>query len=197
MKHVNINLSKMLIIGALPLMSAVVFAADVSTETQRDVNQESRIEQGLKSGELNTREAAKLEKQEGRVDAMQAKALKDGTLSPEEQARIKKAQDHTSKEIYEQKHDAQQGNPDSASSKRMQADVQRNVNQEARIHEGVDTGALNNKEVATLQAGQAVTDRKEARAGADGHVSKTEKRHIQHTENHQSKKIHHEKHDNQ
>ena len=42
-------------------------AADV---VQRDVNQQKRIEQGLQSGQLNTKEAGKLEREEsgdGRV----------------------------------------------------------------------------------------------------------------------------------
>ena len=34
---------------------------------QRDVNQQQRIEQGLQSGQLNTREAGRLENEEARV----------------------------------------------------------------------------------------------------------------------------------
>ena len=49
-----------LVIGVFSAGS--VFAADGAGTVQRDVNQQTRIEQGLKSGELNTREAAKLEK---------------------------------------------------------------------------------------------------------------------------------------
>ena len=49
-------------------------AADV---VQRDVNQQNRIEQGLKSGQLSTKEAGKLEREESRVDRMEANAMKD------------------------------------------------------------------------------------------------------------------------
>ena len=48
---------------------------------QRDVNQEKRIEQGLQSGALNTREAARLEREEAHVDRLEANAMKDGKLS--------------------------------------------------------------------------------------------------------------------
>ena len=51
-------------------LSTAAFAQTVGTEVQRDINQESRIEQGLKSGQLSTGEAAKLEHGESRIDRM-------------------------------------------------------------------------------------------------------------------------------
>ncbi|HEY6085313.1 MAG TPA: hypothetical protein VIU63_07935 [Nitrospira sp.] len=78
----------------------------------------------------------------------------------------------------------------------MQADVQRNVNQQSRIEEGVQSGALTNKETANLERGQSRIDRKEARAGANGHVSANEQARIQNAENNQSKRIYREKHNN-
>ena len=58
--------------------------------------------------------------------------MKDGKLSPQEKARLEREQNQVSRDIYHEKHDAQTGNPNSASSQRMQADVQRNVNQQRR-----------------------------------------------------------------
>ena len=54
--------------------ASMAFAQGVGTEVQRDINQESRIEQGLKSGQLNTGEAAKLERGEARLDRMEKNA---------------------------------------------------------------------------------------------------------------------------
>lgn len=189
------KIAKIFLIAAMPLVSGAVFAQTSQTETQRDVNQQTRVEQGLKSGELSTREAAKLEQREAHIDKMQANALKDGSLSTEEAARIKQAQDKTSQAIYNQKHDAQTGNPDSLSSQRMQRDVGRNVRQEQRINNGLSSGALTNSEAAHLEAGQARTTAKEARAGADGHVGQREQDRIQRKENRESHKIRNEKHD--
>lgn len=174
--------------------AASAFAANPVPEVQRDVNQQQRIEQGLKSGELSTQEAAKLEKGEAKIDKMEHKALSDGKLSPEEKARIEHAQNAESRAIYQEKHNAQKGNPNSVSSQHMQADVQRNIHQEKRIEQGVQSGALTNKEAAKLEGGQARVDRKEAHAGADGQVSAGEQRHIQSAENHQSKHIYNKKH---
>jgi hypothetical protein len=179
----------------LGVMSAgSVLAADGAGTVQRDVNQQSRVEAGLKSGELSTREAAKIEKEEAHVDHMQAKDLKDGSLSPAEQARLKAAQNKVSADIYRDKHNGVTGNPNSASSQRMQADVQRNVNQESRVEQGIKSGSLTGKETAKLERGQARVDRKEARAGADGHVGVHEQASIQRSENRQSRRVFRKKH---
>src|SRR5438874_13718642 len=164
---------------------------------QRDVNQQNRIEQGLKSGELTTREAAKLEREESRVERDQARAMQDGKLSPAEKARLAREQNKVSRDIYREKHDAQKGNPNSASSQRMQADVQRNINQQNRIEQGVQSGSLTTREAGKLEPGQARIDRKEARAGADGKVGPREQRRIQKAENRESRRIYKEKHDAQ
>jgi hypothetical protein len=191
----RVRLTAIALIMTVPCASAV-FAQTVGTEVQRDVNQENRIEQGLKSGQLSTGEAAKLERGEARIDRMEKNALKDGNLSPQDAARIQRAQNQESARINRLDNNAVSGNPNSASSQRMQADVQRNINQQSRIEQGVQSGALTNKETANLERGQARIDRKEARAGADGHVSAREQARIQNAENNQSKKIYREKHNN-
>jgi hypothetical protein len=176
--------------------ASVALAQSVGTEVQRDVNQETRIEQGLKSGQLSTGEAAKLERGEARIDRMEKNALKDGNVSQQEATRIQRAQNAESGKIDQLKHNDVAGNPSSASSQRMQADVQRNINQQNRIEQGVQNGSLSNNEVSNLERGQARVNRTEARAGADGHVGANEQARIQHKENRQSRKIFREKHNN-
>ena len=179
------------------LFSAAASAQTVGSEVQRDVNQQQRIEQGLKSGSLNTREASKLESEQSRIDRMQSNAEKDGKLSPAEKARIQRAQNQESRDINRLENNAAKGNPSSASSQRMQADVQRNINQQQRIEQGIQSGQLTNREAAKLEGGQARVNQAEARAGADGHVGANEQRRIQKAENKQSKRIYREKHDAQ
>jgi hypothetical protein len=128
---------------------------------------------------------------------MEAHALRDGTLTPAERARINAAQNRASRDIAREKHDAPTGDPNSASSQRMQADVPRNINQERRIRQGKASGQLTNREAARLEAGQAHVDRVEARAGRDGHVSAAEQARVQHGENAQSRRIFRQKHDAQ
>jgi hypothetical protein len=172
-------------------------AQTAATTVQREVNQQERIEQGLKSGALSTGEAARLEREQSAISRQQSRALADGKLTPAEQARLNASQNKASRDIAAAKHNGVTGNPDSASSQRMQADVQRNINQGKRIEAGVQNGALTNREVAKLERGQARVEGKEARAGRDGHVGAAEQARIQRTENRQSRRIHHEKHDAQ
>lgn len=191
-------MKRTLVAVALSVAFAGAFAqTTAASTTQRDVNQQTRIENGLKDGSLSTKEASALEKQESHVDRLQAKELKSGGLSAGEQARLNAAQNKVSSNIATAKHNAVTGNPHSASSQHMQADVARNVNQEKRIEGGIQNGSLTNHQVSKLDAGQAHVDRREARAGEDGHVSKAEQVGIQHSENRQSRRIHRQKTDAQ
>jgi hypothetical protein len=186
-----------------PLLAAVLgvvlsggaFAQTTDNAVQRDERQQARVEQGLNSGQLTTKEASQLERGEARIDRMEARDLKDGSLSPKERAQIDRAQDRESAAIHREKHDAVVGDPNSPSARRMEADVQRNVNQERRIDQGIRSGELTNREAGLLERGQARTDRLETRAAVDGHVGHNEQRRIQHAENRQSEHIWAEKHD--
>ena len=73
----------------------------------------------------------------------------------------------------------------------------REAKQEERIEQGTKSGELTQKETAKLEAGQAKVEAKETKAKADGVVTKKERTKLAHAQNKQSKKIHHQKHDNQ
>ena len=163
-------------------------------DQQRDVNQQQRIEQGLQSGQLSTKEAGSLERQEKHVDNMEARDLKNGSMSAGEQARLNAAQNKVSGDIYADKHNGVTGNPNSASSQRMQSDVQRNVNQQQRIQNGMDNGSLTNREAGSLERGQARVNGREANAAANGHLGAAEQRGIQRSENRQSRRVYRKKH---
>jgi hypothetical protein len=184
----------LIIVAMATLSCGSAFAQTAASETARDTAQQGRIEQGLQSGQLSTHEAASLEHQEQRVDRTEARDMRDGTLTTGEKAQIQREQNHVSSDIYQDKHNAATGNPNSASSQRMQADVQRNANQQARINQGVRSGQLSNHEAGALEHGQAHVDRSEARAGANGHVGAGEQAHIQGKENHQSTRVYDKKH---
>ena len=181
----------------LALGATAAFAQTTADTVQRDVNQQTRIDNGLKDGSLNTKEAGRLEKEQSNIDRLQAKDLKDGKLTPKERAQLRKAQDKASRDIKSAETNNVKGNPNSASSQRMQADVQRNINQEKRIDQGVKAGTLTNRETGKLERGQSRTDRAEARAAKDGHVGPREQKAIQRKENKQSEDIFDKKHNAQ
>jgi len=185
----------------LPLAFALVLSAaqaqeqGAAVEAQRDANQQERIEQGLQSGALNTKEAGTLERQEQRIDRQEANDLKQGgALTRQEKAQINREQNKVSNEIYGKKHNGVYGNPNSASSQHLQADVQRNANQQQRIANGINNDTLTNKEAGHLEAGQAHVAGAEANAAANGHVGAAEQGRIQGKENHQSGHVYNKKH---
>jgi hypothetical protein len=90
------------------LMSGMAYAqANTPGIDQRQANQEQRIDQGIASGQLTEREAARLDRQQDRIDNMENKAKADGVVSKKERARLHNAQDRASRNIARQKHDAQ------------------------------------------------------------------------------------------
>ncbi len=178
------------------LPAAAAMAAD-TTAVDRNVKQQERIEQGLQSGALNTREAARLEKQQSKIEQMEAHAAKDGQVSGKEAARIQQAQNAESQLIHSEKHDALRGNPNSASSQRMQKDVARDINQQTRIRNGLADGSLTTHESARMERQQASGDRRLAGAGSDGYVGPGEQRRVASADNRQSRHIWHQRHDAQ
>lgn len=74
---------------------------------KREQNQEKRIEQGVKSGQLTPREAGKLEAEQAKVKQDEAKMKSDGTLTKKERAKLTREQNQASRHIHKEKHDKQ------------------------------------------------------------------------------------------
>jgi uncharacterized membrane protein YebE (DUF533 family) len=101
--------------SASTLLVAVLtaFALPVLAQTntpnidQRQANQQQRIDQGVKSGQLTGKEAARLEKGQEHVQKVEDKAKADGVVTKKERARIQHAENVQSRHIAKQKHDRQ------------------------------------------------------------------------------------------
>jgi hypothetical protein len=74
---------------------------------QRDANQEKRIQQGVASGQLTPREAARLEKGEQRIDNAETRAKADGKVTAKERQHLARMENKESRAIASQKHDGQ------------------------------------------------------------------------------------------
>jgi hypothetical protein len=72
---------------------------------RREHNQERRIERGVHDGSLTRREYYRLEAEQSRIRAMEARARRDGYVSPYERYQLRRAQDEASRHIYEERHD--------------------------------------------------------------------------------------------
>lgn len=74
---------------------------------KREAVQQKRIAQGVNSGQLTGHEAARLEKEQGHIQAAEARAKSDGKVTARERRHLTRMQDRASRDIRRQKHDAQ------------------------------------------------------------------------------------------
>jgi hypothetical protein len=92
----------------LTLATAVAAVASAQTDTpridRREMRQDARIHQGVRSGELTRGEALRLRMGERRIDRMESRAKCDGRVTARERVRIGHAQNRESRRIHRLKH---------------------------------------------------------------------------------------------
>lgn len=93
--------------GALLLASPAL--AGPGRIARRKENQQDRIAQGIKSGQLTAGETARLERKEAGLnrEIRGMRQLNGGKLTPKERALVNHQQNRLSRDIYRQKHDGQ------------------------------------------------------------------------------------------
>ena len=102
-----------LVMAALPAFAfaqttpPVPAAPSTPNIDKRQAEQQKRIDQGVQSGQLTNREAARLEKGQAKVQRMEAKAKADGVVTAKERKQITREQDKQSTRIAREKHDKQ------------------------------------------------------------------------------------------
>jgi hypothetical protein len=102
-KFVSILLSVMFVLA----LGIIVSAQTTPSVDRRERRQQRRIHQGVRSGSLTRREAARMERQQARTRRIERRAKADGTVTRKERARLQHRENRTSRRIYRQKHDAQ------------------------------------------------------------------------------------------
>ncbi len=98
-----------IITSLLLIITTVSVEAQINTRsnTGRQVNQQARIQEGKKSGELNRRETARLQREQRKIQIEKRIANGDGTVTPKEKAFLRREQNRANRHIYKEKHDAQ------------------------------------------------------------------------------------------
>lgn len=93
---------------------ALAFGNTIQAQTatpkvhQRQENQQARIQNGRENGELTKKETARLQAQQAKIQHDKRMAKSDGIVTPAERLKLKQEQNRASRNIYRQKHDAQQ-----------------------------------------------------------------------------------------
>ena len=176
---------------ALAQTPATTPAAD-PTVGQRKENQQDRIANGVKSGQLTAGETSNLETKEAAIngETKADRAANGGKLTSAEKAQINGQQNKLSNQIYKDKHNANTAhygnNPVG----------QRRENQQDRIAQGVKSGQLTAGETAKLENQQKGINRQVAadRSANGGKLTPGEKAQVNHEQNQASKNIYNKKH---
>ena len=90
-----------LIIVLILAFGAMTVTAQTATPAVKgkQINQQKRILQGAKSGEVNKRELVRLERQQRRINRSKKRAKADGKVSGKERAKIHARQNRASRKI--------------------------------------------------------------------------------------------------
>ena len=162
------------------------------TVAQRKENQQDRIAQGVKSGQLTAGETSKLETKEAAIngETKADRAANGGKLTSAEKTQINGQQNQLSKQIYADKHNANTANPGNSKV------GQRQENQQDRIAQGIKSGQLTAGETAKLENQQKGINQqvKADRAANGGKLTTGEKKQVNKEQNAASKNIYNKKH---
>ncbi|MBU1977626.1 MAG: hypothetical protein KJ958_00500 [Gammaproteobacteria bacterium] len=159
---------------------------------QRMHSQHQRIEQGVSSGQLNRREAARLNREQRQIRNEAREYRGDGVVTKAERADLRRDQNRASRHIYAEKHDSQSG---TAGAVRDPGANARQVNQRERIQQGVRSGELTRGETRQIGAEQRNIRQEERQYKSDGVLTKVERKDLQQDLNVASKDIYNQKHD--
>jgi hypothetical protein len=186
--------TKWSILPATLLVAATVsFAQDPTPEVaQRKENQQDRITQGVRSGQLTAGETANLETKEAAInqETRADRAANDGKLTAAEKTQVNQQQNQVSKQIYADKHNANTAHYGNG------VVGQRRENQQDRIAQGVKSGQLTAGETAKLENQQRGINQqvRADRAANGGKLAAAEKVQVNHEQNQASKNIYAKKH---
>lgn len=181
---------------ALPLMAQNTnTSTPVTGQTIQDrkENQQDRIANGVKSGELTAGETTNLEKKEAAINQEERdmRKIDNGKLTTGDKKTLTQQQNQVSKQIYQDKHNSalQNTNPRSEVGKRAE-------NQQDRIAQGVKSGQVTAGEAAHLENNEAKINRevRNDRAANGGKLTAKERAQVNRQQNAQSRQIYRDKH---
>jgi hypothetical protein len=105
----RISVASMIAVLALATTASIANAGTHDHRVnERQHNQQARIRQGVRSGELTGHEARKLEREEHGIRKEERQYKSDGQLTAGERKDLQKDLNRTSRDIYRQKHDPQE-----------------------------------------------------------------------------------------
>ena len=175
-----------------PISAADRSAGSRYNPNSREANQDQRISNGLRSGQMTSGEAARAEKTQSSIDQQVHTDRVDngGKLTGQERQQINGEQNAASRQIYNEKHNGNTVAPNEVDN--------REANQQQRTANGLRSGQMTSGEAARTNRNQSnlaqqVHNERTANGGA---LTPQERKQANKQENKNSKQIYNEKHNN-
>lgn len=106
-------MKKMFAILTVICLTVIISGASLAQTpgvTNRQINQQKRIRQGVRSDELTRGEFRRLEREQNQIRRMKVRARSDGEVSNRERARIHREQNQASRHIFRAKNNRRDRN---------------------------------------------------------------------------------------
>ena len=156
----------------------------------REANQDQRVANGLRSGQMTSGEAARADQRQSAIDQQvrNDRVANGGTLTQQQRQQVNREQNGASRQIYNEKHNGNTVAPNAVDN--------REANQQQRTAQGLRTGQMTSGEAARTNQRQANVDQQvhNERTANGGALNNQQRQQVNREQNHDSKQINNEKH---
>jgi hypothetical protein len=156
----------------------------------REANQNQRIANGLKTGQMTSGEAARADQRQAQIDRQVGndRRANGGSLTAQERHDVGREQNATSRQIYSEKHNSSRIAPNEINH--------REANQQQRVANGLRNGEETSGEAARADRRQANLDRQvhENRVANGGRLDSQQRRQVNLRENQDSRQVSRQRH---
>jgi len=178
--------------AAQPISTTDRQAGRTYNPNTREANQDQRISNGLRSGQLTSGEAARADQRQSTIDNQvhNERQANGGTLTNQERQQVNREQNGASRQIYNENHNANTVAPNAVDN--------REANQQQRTAQGLRSGQETSGEAARSNANQSNLDRQvhNDRVNNGGALNNQQRQQINRQQNQNSRQITTEKHNN-
>jgi hypothetical protein len=158
----------------------------------REANQDQRISNGLRSGQMTSGEAARADRTQSAIDRQTAadRQANGGRLTGQERQQINGEQNAASRQIYNENHNGNTIAPNAVDN--------REANQQQRTAQGLRNGQMTSGEAARSNANQGRVDQQvhNDRTANGGALNQQQRQQVNREQNHNSGQVYSEKHNN-
>jgi hypothetical protein len=173
-----------------PISTADRSAGKNFNPSTREANQDQRVSNGLRSGQMTSGEAARATANQSRIDQQvhNDRTANGGTLTNQEHQQINREQNNQSRQIYNDNHNANTVKPNAIDN--------REANQQQRTAQGIRSGQETSGEAARTNANQSRTDQTVHNDRTSGGINQQQRQQINRQQNRNSGQVNNQKHNN-